>query len=437
MKIFVLRSTTTLLLMVLLTTTRSLATPAERPALLMSRQPSFVVPFSVAPTSDPAQAPREVFLYVSTDRGVHWQLAGRTNPAARRFHVRAQSDGEHWFLVRTLNQAGQLSPTDVSQPGLRVMIDSAKPDVQLISKRSASGNIYTEYLVRDANLDRQQIQIEYQGATAGPWQPIPDMQLADGDDPQTLQGSATWQPVGLTDKLTVRVRATDRAGNEAMAQSVVAGDTQSLVAGDTQSLVAGDTQSLVTGGSESAQTWSPQITPTLPTSAFNTPAADAISASRSQAPREAGGSSTPWPADQQSHVPLALGTTLDELQSQTANANAADRLADPATDSEPTLPTSSVHRPLSVQQTSFDLPYRPQLAGPGGLLKADLWGSSDAGRSWTYYGTDVDRQSPFHVTVPHTGLYGFLVRLHPRGGARPPDPKPGDLPNIWVLVQED
>jgi hypothetical protein len=429
MKIFVLRSTTTLVLMVLLTTTRSLAAQAERPGLLMSRQPSFVVPFSVAPTSDPSQAPREVFLYVSTDRGVHWQLAGRTNPAARRFHVRAQTDGEHWFLVRTLSQAGQLSPTDVTQPGLRVMIDSAKPDVQLISKRSASGDIYTEYLVRDANLDRQQIQIEYQTAAARAWQPVPGMQRANGDDPQTLQGSGTWQPVGSPDKLTVRVRATDRAGNEAMAQSLVAGDTQSLVAGDTQSLVG--------GGSEFAQTWSPQITPALPTSVSNTPAADATSASRSLAPHVASGSSTPWPADQQSHVPLAPGTALDELQSQNTNANAVDGLADSATDSEPTLPTSSVHRPLTVHKTSFDLPYRPELAGTGGLLKADLWGTSDAGRNWTYYGTDVDRQSPFHVTVPNTGLYGFLIRLHPRGGARPLDPKPGDLPNIWVLVQED
>jgi hypothetical protein len=256
---------------------------------------------------------------------------------------------------------------------------------------------------------------------AEPWQPVPNMQRVNSNDPQTLQGSGTWQPVGAPDKLTVRVRATDRAGNEALAQAVVAGDTQSLVG----------------GGSESVETWSPQITPALPTSVSNTPAADPTSASRSLAPHVAGGSSTPWPADQQSHVPLAPGTPLDELQSQNTNANAVDGLANSATDREPTLPTSSVHRPLTVHKTSFDLPYRPQSAGPGGLLKADLWGTSDAGRNWTYYGTDVDRQSPFHVTVPHTGLYGFLIRLHPRGGARPLDPKPGDLPNIWVLVQED
>ncbi len=408
MNIFLPRSTVALLILV--TWTPSLTAQAEPPTLLLSPQRSFGVPFHVAPTRHPSQAPREVFLYLSTDQGVHWQLAGRTNPEAGRFVVRTQNDGEHWFLVRTLSQDGQLSPVDPSQPGLRVLVDSAKPEVQLNSRRLPGNEILTEFYARDANLDRQQIQIEYQASVGGPWQRVPHVQHAEQDDFQKVEGHATWRSTTATESVTVRIRASDRAGNEAIAQEPVADPPRS------------------------APTQTPHDVPTLPGSATNTRPADTVSAARSRSPDEA--PFMAWPADRQAHRPLASGTPLDPSRADPKSTRSANQLDKPAPDSQPALPTRIARQPLTVHHNSFELPYAQQPVGPGGLPKVELWGTSDAGRSWTYYGTDVDGRSPFHVTVPQPGLYGFLIRLHPPAGAQPPDPQPGDLPDLWVEVEE-
>ena len=73
---------------------------------------------------DPARQPVEVQLFVSGDRGAHWNLYSKAPPTQQNFLFRAGSDGEFWFAIRTIDRAGQVRPETISTPGLRVLVDT-------------------------------------------------------------------------------------------------------------------------------------------------------------------------------------------------------------------------------------------------------------------------------------------------------------------------
>lgn len=103
-----------------------MAAPAPPTVPIVTRQSLFAIPFRVEPTSDPSRRPVEVQLYVSTDRGAHWQLYSKVQPNRQQFQFRAPSDGEYWFAIRTVDRSGQLRPPTITEPGLRVQVN-AKP----------------------------------------------------------------------------------------------------------------------------------------------------------------------------------------------------------------------------------------------------------------------------------------------------------------------
>ena len=85
------------------------AAPA-RPIPTFTNRTVFTIPFHIDRPARIAQEPVEVQLYVSSNRGVAWQLYSKTEPAKGLFLVRAAMDGEYWFLVRTLDRSGQTYP---------------------------------------------------------------------------------------------------------------------------------------------------------------------------------------------------------------------------------------------------------------------------------------------------------------------------------------
>ena len=81
------------------------ATPASHSALpppITTRQTLFSIPFQIERAERAEQNPVEVQLYVSTDRGAHWQIHHRVPPEKNHFLFRAVTDGEYWFLIRTM-----------------------------------------------------------------------------------------------------------------------------------------------------------------------------------------------------------------------------------------------------------------------------------------------------------------------------------------------
>jgi hypothetical protein len=102
----------------------------------------------------------------------------------------------------------------------------------------------------------------------------------------------------------------------------------------------------------------------------------------------------------------------------------------PAESIEP--PTA--HRPRLTNSRRFSLDYDIQTVGPEGVSAVELWGTTDQGRTWTKWGSDPDKASPFDVEVNHEAVYGFRIVVVGKNGLATSTPQSGDSADIWVGV---
>src|SRR5262249_23012366 len=70
----------------------------------------FRIPFHYDPQEMQQLEAKEIRLYLSRDRGRTWQQINNVTPEAAKFNFQAQSDGEYWFAVRTVDVRGRLHP---------------------------------------------------------------------------------------------------------------------------------------------------------------------------------------------------------------------------------------------------------------------------------------------------------------------------------------
>src|SRR5580658_7436930 len=80
------------------------------PAPIFCRQNRFSLPFHIDRPTNVNREPVEVKLYVSGDRGAHWQRYFGVKPAAGSIPFRAGNDGEYYFDVHTVDRSGQERP---------------------------------------------------------------------------------------------------------------------------------------------------------------------------------------------------------------------------------------------------------------------------------------------------------------------------------------
>jgi len=95
------------------------------PPLFPSNDLNFTIPFEI---EGAASVIREVELFVSQDRGRHWQFVARQPVESGRFAFRADADGEYWFAFRTITSTGITNPT-TGHPDLRVLVNTGNPVV--------------------------------------------------------------------------------------------------------------------------------------------------------------------------------------------------------------------------------------------------------------------------------------------------------------------
>jgi hypothetical protein len=88
-----------------------------------------------------------------------------------------------------------------------------------------------------------------------------------------------------------------------------------------------------------------------------------------------------------------------------------------------------------VSSRRIKLNYQVEEVGPSGVSGVDLWYTQDS-RTWTKPDAPPQQKGPYFIEVSEEGLYGFtLVAHNGLGGGKEP-PRPGDLPQIWVLVDQ-
>jgi hypothetical protein len=88
-----------------------------------------------------------------------------------------------------------------------------------------------------------------------------------------------------------------------------------------------------------------------------------------------------------------------------------------------------------VNSKRITINYEVKGVGPSGLSGVELWCTQD-GKTWKKRDVAPHAQPPYVVEVEAEGLYGFTLLAKNGIGLGKEAPQPGDLPQIWVEVDQ-
>ena len=362
------------------------APPASPNAQLVSyNRRSFLVPFNIPAADVPRY--KQVQLWASSNGGASWKQVATTTPIKPFFNFTARTDGEYWFAVRTVDNRGNLFPSDESDimPNMKVTIDTKKPSMT-IEPRARRGNVASiNWDVTDEALDLETLAFDYQIENTNEWVPIPIQK-------QSRIGFESWD-AGTSEPVKVRGVVFDKAKNR---QSVVVelpggGASDELLAMPTDLDDANNPPPMGTFASEATR-----------------PISSSSPSRRTETVAD--------PDSSGAFDPFTSGNT--------------DR--PPSRESAP--PTESSNPPIMVASPKFGLQYAVDDAGPNGPAVVELYVTSDGGRTWTSRGEDTDRTSPFQVDLGGEGRFGLklVAKSAADQGDRPP--VAGETPKTTVEV---
>ncbi len=474
--------------------TRPAAADAATPLpLYATRQNVFAIPFTV---DRRIVQPVEVHLYVSLDQGRTWQLYARQSPSTTQFTFRASGDREYWFSSRTLDGTQPTTSQNPLQPELRVVVDTAAPQIELNVRAAEGGAVTTSWQTFDQNLLASSLKLEYQEGVGQSWKPIEVRRPADNVVQTTYQDQLTWKPESSSPTITIRAEVRDRAGNMGVVNRrllLPSSAVQRSAPADAMAQRPADPFVRHGRASEGAVVWpSDNAThdtyPNQPPSNWPTHANDSPSFAGPTGPASSGapgagdlavdreqilavpagnlpgtGTSafTPLHATTPAQ-PTALRSESsgEEMGGPPDLEGGGPSLSEPfgapaapenppAASAAPDLPPSDPgradivdgatmlppgERPQMTSSPRFRLDYDVDAVGPSGVAEVQLWATPDGGRTWRLWGTDEDLQSPFDVAVQEEGIFGFHVVVVGRNGMAGRKPRSGDLADVWVGV---
>ncbi len=386
---------------------------------------------------------REVQLYVSTDRGQNWQLAGTAAPQQGYIPFEATQEGEHWFSVKTRSEEGAVLPKGAHQSSLEVVVDATPPKLLLQLDQAEPGRVRLNWEAEDIGLDAESLVLEFLDSRSAQWTSVGVRAAANGQ--------TTWG-VERGGEVMVRARILDLAGNEQRAEAATTispvnnrperpdfSRPVAIIPGPSTSSVGANTPASIP-----YRTTSGRFMPTT-----NSP--PAIQALQDQTRRL-----TPPPVES-AISPVITSPAISGLDLPGPGLPAPDRntsdanrpvlgSSSPSIGSPPSIPVpghafvpvsqqppSKVVRQL-VNSNQFRIEYNLKSVGPSGVRSVNLYISEDGGRKWWHYDVDADRQSPIDVAVPEDGEFGFAFRVESGAGFVASPPQPGDMPELTIVV---
>ena len=384
----------------------SVASVADAVEPIHTKDNTFYIPYTVAVQPN-GQPPSQVQLYVSGDQGVTWeQYASQPPGQDHRFAFRAGIDGEFWFAVRTIGSDGTPDKPEVNRAELVVIVDQQPPTVELNASASRSNEIALEWTVRDEGIDAESIQIEYQQAPSGSWTVVPNLAQANdnGTTQESLQGSTSWTVNPPVESVSIRATVRDKAGNTTvMERSVGLGQVAATQTPDVPWPPQQASQNqVVENGRHEPSGWRSSPTPTGPV-----------------------------PTDSMGLLPPAngpVGNMLPPISSDGFQATPNEQFT-------PSNQTATPSRNERISRSQrFQLEYEIEGVNSIAVHRVEIWASHDNGQTWRHLGDDEDKQSPYLVTVPNDGIFGFRLLVQAQEGLPVRPPLSGDLPDVWVRV---
>lgn len=206
------RALTLLLLASLATLANNASVQAQLPEPSYWRTRVFFIPYQSTEPLRLASPVAKVQLLVSRGGDNQWAVLQEAEPQVRGFSYHAPVDGEYAFAVRTINRSGEASPPTITQPQLRVVVDTVPPAIHLTASPDATGRVILRYDARDQAIKPETVRLEVQTA-GGPWQRIatgpPDV-----SQPDRVTGQIAWKPPIAAGAVKFRATVDDRAGNQ-------------------------------------------------------------------------------------------------------------------------------------------------------------------------------------------------------------------------------
>jgi hypothetical protein len=383
---------------------------------------------------------REIRLYLSVNQGDRWELIQIVTPVAGHFDFQATGDGEYWFAVRTKDARGLLHPQQaVIQPGLKVVVDTKQPMLNILLKQFQPGTVRLEWSALDAHLDLSSLRLEYIQPGWPSWKQVAVTPQATGQTSWKVQGG------GL---VAVRGQIRDTASNETTAQNrkrIIPAkqvEPKPSVPDFSQPIASSENTGKQFQQSRNHPTPQPKPLLSLPTvssllkekatsdkQAFTKPEvlSNGFEKTIPDKSKLASSGSNVTPRDPD--IPAKAVSDITEQRKQSAASALADSEA-----SKPNLPIGSNVRVVNSRR--FHIGYRIDDVGASGISRVELFISQSDGKKWFKYGEDTDRTSPIEVEVPQEGRYGFTLRAHSGLGLASLPPQPGDAPAISVIVDK-
>ncbi len=377
-------------------------------AAVHTNRSKFRIPFQYDAQEMARLGAVEIQLFVTTDRGKNWQLSQAVPPATGKFTYQAPQQGEYWFAVRTIDAQGQHHPAGPHQAGLQVVVDETAPTLQLRIQESVPGRVDLSWQAADDHLQVDSLRLEYIDANSSQWQTV-------GVAP-AASGQTSWS-VPQGGQVFVRGTIADQAGNTTSAD---ASATIRAGRGNQPQPAKPDFSQPVAAAPPMLELAAEPVGGPLPPAAPSLVPADRVPTAVLP---EIRGAEPPGVAQR----PRDHFISIDPSRSPPLTQDLFETF--PGSRS-----TSAAGRVRRVNSTAFNVAYEFDGVGPSGVSQVDLFITENGGRKWYYYGADEDRRSPFEVTVPADGEYGFALRVRSGVGLAADPPQPGDVPEMMVLI---
>jgi hypothetical protein len=461
------------------------------PAPYVTKQAEVEIPFTVKSGSTPQSQPTSVRIFISWDAGKSWHFYDERKPEDARFKFRARQDGEFWFATQTIDRTGRPDSPEPRTPQLRLVIDTQRPQLLVQAAADSAGEIRLSWSAADANIVATSLKLEYQDAAGngGPWQSI-ESPVAPATAVQ-LTGQTTFQPSVSSRSINLRAEIADAAGNIAYFSQKLSlhppkpKSSEQLAGGPPAEATA------TRWPTENPHVSSPSLSQVATSDATAPSGSEAVAIPNLVAnpyvgpgrlasnPGAGGPAENILPPPTIIENPLAVPANTDKMpvppQGRPSGATGVSPVpsydtlpvepvpaprtperqpqpqyplppditrSPPPTYAEPMpapQPAESVEpptaqRPRLTNSRRFSLDYDVQTVGPEGVSAVELWGTTDGGRTWSRWGTDPDKASPFDVEVKNEAVYGFRIVVVGRNGLATSTPQPGEPADIWVGV---
>ncbi|HJT33948.1 MAG TPA: hypothetical protein VJ783_18020 [Pirellulales bacterium] len=370
-------------------------------------------------------APREVHLHVSTDRGKTWDRYAQSPPGKGRFAFKAPGDGEYWFMLRTKFASGRYLPDGRPVPEQKVIVDTVPPTLALDVCEGEGGEVHLRWQVSDPNLDADTFQLEYKSTDlASTWQRVALDRAAIQPGQTEYSGETTIVPSsdGVERSLIVRADIADKAKNHTARE---------------QPLRLSLARAANNDDGQTDEDAPPEMKP-----AFGHPSATAASHGEDRSYPVLDSSQGPLgrerppvgsEADAEPQGPAIGPPNRQPFVTETVHPPVTrenESFADP----DATQPTDAEFHPRMSNKKQLELDYDIDGVGSAKIAKVDLWYTRDGGQTWNVLAADDDCLSPMRVNVEGEGLYGFRVVATTASGLRGPTPASGEPPDVWVGV---